>query len=66
MSGTILGTTKKLLGLAEEYTVFDQDIIVFINNAFFTLHQLGIGPDTPIILPMVWQSGSHFRARIST
>lgn len=59
MSGTILGTTKKLLGLAEEYTVFDQDIIVFINNAFFTLHQLGIGPDTPYHITdglAIWES----------
>lgn len=59
MSGTILGTTKKLLGLAEEYTVFDQDIIVFINNAFFTLNQLGIGPDTPYHITdglAIWES----------
>lgn len=41
---SILTTTKKLLGIEEGYHQFDQDIIVYINNAFFTLMQLGVGP----------------------
>jgi hypothetical protein len=44
MSPSILNSTKKVLGLAEDYTVFDQDVIVFINSAFSTLNQLGLGP----------------------
>lgn len=44
MHESILETVKKLLGLDETYTPFDQDIIVFINSAFMTLHQLNIGP----------------------
>lgn len=42
---TILETIKSKLGLELDYNVFDQDIISFINGAFATLHQLGIGPD---------------------
>ena len=42
---SILDTIKKLLGYPPEYTEFDTDIIVAINNAFFSLHQLGVGTD---------------------
>lgn len=40
---SILGTIKKMLGIAEDYTVFDADIIVFINAALSVLAQLGVG-----------------------
>ena len=42
---SILTSIKKLLGIPEEYTQFDQDIIMHINSAFFTLAQLGVGED---------------------
>lgn len=42
---SILTSIKKLLGLTEEYTVFDADIIIGINTAFSTLNQLGVGPE---------------------
>lgn len=53
---SILTSTKKILGIAEDYTVFDPDIITHINTAFSTLTQLGVGPaegfmiedDTPV------------------
>jgi hypothetical protein len=41
---SILNSTKKVLGVAEDYTVFDEDIIMHINSAFSTLAQLGVGP----------------------
>jgi|RhiMethySRZTD1v2_1073278.scaffolds.fasta_scaffold01002_41 hypothetical protein len=44
MEQSILTSTKKILGIAQDYTVFDLDIITHINTAFFTLTQLGIGP----------------------
>jgi len=44
MEESILKSTKKILGLADDYTVFDHDIIVHINSAFTTLAQLGVGP----------------------
>lgn len=41
---SILTSTKKLLGLTEEYKDFDVDIIMHINSAFATLNQLAVGP----------------------
>ena len=42
---SILDSTKKALGIAPDYDVFDPDLIMHINSVFSTLHQLGIGPD---------------------
>ena len=41
---SILTSIKKLLGISEEYTHFDQDIIMHINSVFMILTQLGVGP----------------------
>lgn len=41
---SILTSIKKLLGIQEEYTVFDADIMIHINTAFAILNQLGVGP----------------------
>lgn len=41
---SILTSIKKLLGIEEEYTQFDNDIIMHINSAFLNLTQLGVGP----------------------
>jgi hypothetical protein len=41
---SILTSIKKLLGIEEKYTQFDQDIIIHINSALMALNQLGIGP----------------------
>ena len=46
MSSSILNTTKKLLGIQEDYTFYDEDIIVYINSALMTLNQNGIGPSS--------------------
>lgn len=46
MSDSILLNVKKILGIAPEYKVFDEDIITHINSVFSTLHQLGLGPVT--------------------
>lgn len=45
MEESILTSVKKVLGLAPEYDVYDDDVIMHINTAFSTLTQLGIGPD---------------------
>lgn len=42
---SILNGTKKLLGIDQADTAFDMDILMHINTAFFTLDQIGIGPD---------------------
>lgn len=44
MEESILNSTKKILGIAEDYTAFDVDIITHINSTFATLYQLGVGP----------------------
>jgi len=43
---SILTSIKKLLGIEEEYTHFDTDIIIYINSALMYLNQLGVGPET--------------------
>lgn len=43
---SILTSIKKMLGIEEEYTQFDTDILININSALLTINQLGIGPDT--------------------
>lgn len=41
---SILTSIKKLLGITEEQTNFDQDLIMHINSVFSILTQLGVGP----------------------
>ena len=41
---SILTTIKKLLGINEEYTTFDNDLIVHINSVISILSQIGVGP----------------------
>ena len=41
---SILTSIKKLLGIEEEYTQFDNDLIMHINSVFLNLTQLGVGP----------------------
>jgi|SRR5436190_5392056 len=50
MEQSILISTKKILGIAEDYTAFDLDIITHINTAFSTLTQLGVGPATGFMI----------------
>lgn len=45
MEGSILTDIKKLLGLDEDYTQFDLDIIIHINSALMVLNQIGVGPE---------------------
>lgn len=41
---SILTSVKKMLGITEEYTQFDPDLIMHINSVFSILAQLGVGP----------------------
>lgn len=41
---SILTSIKKLLGITEEYTHFDTDLVMHINSVFMVLNQLGVGP----------------------
>ena len=44
MIDSILTSIKKMLGIEEEYTHFDADIIMHINSIFVVLTQMGVGP----------------------
>ncbi len=41
---SILTSIKKMLGIVEEYTHFDADLVMHINTVFSILTQLGVGP----------------------
>lgn len=41
---SILTSIKKLLGITEDCTDFDTDIVMHINSVFSVLTQLGVGP----------------------
>ena len=56
---SILTSIKKLLGIAEEYTHFDADLIMHINSVFATLTQIGVGPSEGFYIDdssAVWSS----------
>ena len=42
---SILTSIKKLLGIAQECTDFDTDLIIHINSVIMILTQLGVGPE---------------------
>lgn len=44
MEQSILKSIKKLLHIPPEHDEFDLDVLIHINSAFATLHQLGLGP----------------------
>lgn len=46
---SILITIKKMLGLHEDYAVFDPELIVYINTAINVLEQIGVGVDGYVV-----------------
>lgn len=45
INSSILNDVKEAIGIVQDYTVFDSQLIICINSVFSTLHQLGIGPE---------------------
>lgn len=45
MEESVLTSVKKILGVPEDYTAFDFDIITHINGVFSILYQMGVGPE---------------------
>lgn len=43
---SILKSIKKLLGISDEESHFDSDLIMHINSVFAILCQIGVGPST--------------------
>jgi hypothetical protein len=52
---SILTSVKKMLGITEEYTHFDADIIMHINSVFADLAQMGVGPSSGFT---IWDSSA--------
>lgn len=50
MDQSILNSIKHLLGFGDDYTVFDLDVLIAVNSAFFSLNQIGVGPSTPFVI----------------
>lgn len=50
MEQSALKSTKKILGLAENNSAFDLDVLTFMNSAFFALRRLGIPTATGVSL----------------
>lgn len=42
---SILLSIKKMIGIPNDYNVFDTDIIIHINTVFDSLNQMGVGPE---------------------
>lgn len=58
MEQSILTSTKAILGLDENYTAFDLDILTFINTAFSVLYDLGYDSFTVMDKQALWTSYS--------
>ena len=43
MPETILTSIKQMLGLPEDYTPFDRELVMHINSVLMILNQLGVG-----------------------
>ena len=60
MDESILISVKKLLGIAEYDTSFDQDIIIDINTILGILWQMGVGPASPFRISGPSETWSDF------
>lgn len=50
MVHSILSSIKQVVGIEADDTAFDTDILMHTNTAFFTLNQLGIGPESGFMI----------------
>lgn len=60
MEESILTSIKKLLGITEDYEIFDQDLIIHINSIFTILNQMGVGPKNAFRITGKNESWSEF------
>lgn len=47
---SILDSVKDYCNVSESETDFDNELLMYINNAFVLLFQLGVGPETPFVV----------------
>lgn len=60
MEGSILQNVREILIGDKDDTVFDEDLKIFINSAFNTLTQIGVGPDTGFVITGDTETWSDF------
>ena len=60
MEDSILTSIKLSLGLTEEMTAFDPQLILHINSVFMILNQLGVGPEKPFMITDADSTWSEF------
>ena len=58
---SILESIRKLIGPSAQYDIFDNDLIMHINSAFFTLHQLGL-TEEPFVISGPDETWDEFHA----
>lgn len=64
METSILTSTKKVLGIEEDNTDFDLDVITLVNSAFSTLTQLGVGPSEGFMIEDASADWSEFEVSV--
>lgn len=47
---TILNDIKAMVGLTEDYTPFDVELLIYINSAVANLRQLNVGPEEGLMV----------------
>lgn len=57
MENSILISTKKILGVAANYTAFDLDILTHLNATFSNLNQLELAQQADYQLKMILPNG---------
>ena len=59
---SILGSIKQMLGISQDETNFDAELMLHINGALMIINQLGVGPSTGFIVLGKTQTWSEFLA----
>lgn len=60
MPNSILTSIKGLLGIGEDVTGFDQELIIFINAAFAALYRIGVGTSAIFAISNATQTWDQF------
>ena len=59
---SILGSIKQMLGISQDETNFDSELMLHINGALMIINQLGVGPSAGFIVLGKTQTWSEFLA----
>lgn len=65
MNESIFTTIKTLLDVPADDDSFDADILTYINSAFYSLRQLGVGPKEGFVITGADQTWNDFDANAS-